>query len=77
MRQRTSGPLREGFVEPPAQEQPQSPVPRDTPPQPPLPSQLKSEQPTPEPPLSEVDETRKDIAANAEKWPITVTLIYK
>ena len=70
-------PLREGFVEPPAQEQPQSPAPRDTPPQPPLPSQMKSTQPEPEPPLSEVDDVRKDIAASAEKWPITVQLLYK
>ena len=71
-------PLREGFVyEPPRQEQPQDAIPRDAPPAPPLPSQLKSEQPTPEPALSEVDSVRAEIAANAEKWPITVQLLYK
>ena len=71
-------PLREGFViEPTPQEKPQDPLPRDTPPQPPLPSQLKIEQPTPEPALPEVDAVRADIAANAEKWPITVQLLYK
>lgn len=69
-------PLREGFVAV-APEPPREPTPVVTPPQPPLPSQLKIEQPPPEPPLDELDATRKDIAANAETWPITVQLLYK
>lgn len=71
-------PLREGFIiDPPANERPHDPSPRDAPPQPPLPSQLKVEQPAPEPPLPEIEAVRRDIAANAEKWPITVQLLYK
>ena len=71
-------PLREGFVvDPPRYEQPQDIAPRDAPPQPPLPSQFKPEQPVPEPPLVEADAVRKDIAANADKWPIVVQLLYK
>ncbi len=66
-------PLREGFVIDPPRDAP----PRDTAPLPPLPSQLKSEQPSPEPPLPELEEIRKEIAANAETWPITVQLLYK
>jgi hypothetical protein len=71
-------PLREGFVvEPPLEEKPREAAPREAAPLPPLPSQLKMEQPTPEPPLDAGDAARKDIAANAEKWPITVQLLYK
>jgi hypothetical protein len=71
-------PLREGFIiEPPAREQPQGAPPRDAPPLPPLPSQVKAEPPAPEPPLAEADAVRKDIAASAEQWPITVQLLYK
>ena len=66
-------PLREGFIIDPPRDQP----PRDMPPQPPLPSQLKLDQPPPELALPEVDAVRKDIADNAEKWPITVQLLYK
>jgi hypothetical protein len=71
-------PLREGFVvNPPAHEQPHEPMQNERVPQPPLPSQLKPEQPAPESPLSEIDSVRKDIAANAETWPIVVQLLYK
>jgi hypothetical protein len=51
--------------------------PRDTPPQEPLPSQMKLDQPPPEPPLAEVDQIRRDIAAQNESWPVTVHLLYK
>ena len=71
-------PLREGFIiEPPRHEQPIEAIPREAPPQPPLPSQVKAEAPVPEPALPEVEAIRKEIAANAEKWPITVHLLYK
>ena len=66
-------PLREGFVIDPPRDAP----PRDASPQSPLPSQVKVEQPTPEPPLPEIEQARKDIAASAEAWPITVHLLYK
>jgi hypothetical protein len=77
--------LREGFVrdrdvplEPPAEPlPPETEPPIATPPQEPLPSQLKSEQPVPEPPLSGVEELRKEIVATADAWPITVQLLYK
>jgi hypothetical protein len=80
-------PFREGFVrddgrEPPTQNEqpPQGPPqepPTRTPPQQPLPSQVKVEQPQPEPPISEADQARQDIAAVSEAWPITVQLLYK
>lgn len=81
-------PTREGFVRPdeqravPIDTAPQAPVPRDdvpreTPPQAPLPSQVKTTQPEPEPPISEMDTIRSEIALNADKWPITVQLLYK
>ena len=70
-------PLREGFVLPPSHEQPQEALPRDAPPQAPLPSQVKPEPPHVEPPLTEADAARRDIAANAQEWPIVVQLLYK
>jgi hypothetical protein len=71
-------PLREGFVLPPSHELPQEPAAmRDAPPQPPLPSQVKPEPPHVEPPLTDSDVARRDIAANAQEWPIVVQLLYK
>jgi hypothetical protein len=66
-------PVREGFLpspEPPA-------PPSNATPQPPLPSQIKSELPPLEPPLSDVDELRREISQQSESWPITVQLLYK
>jgi hypothetical protein len=64
----------EAFVQPPT---PPLEPPRAMPPQPPLPTQMKLEQAPPEQPLSEADQLRKDIAATADSWPITVQLLYK
>jgi hypothetical protein len=78
-------PVREGFVRPeikpnggPAPE-PAAPLdpPSATPPLAPLPSQMRQTQPTPEPPLSEVDQLRKELSAAADKWPVTIQLLYK
>jgi hypothetical protein len=70
------GRVREGFVrdEPPT---PPLVEPRDTPPQAPLPSQMKLDQPPPEAPLSVADQARADIAANPDKWPLVIELLYK
>ena len=68
--------LREGFQPPEAPTPPLEP-PQSAPPQQPLPSQLKSEPPAMEPPLSEYDQVRRDIATNADTWPITVQLLYR
>jgi hypothetical protein len=80
MTEQTVRAIREGFVAPAAAE-PEPPLPppqqHDAPPQAPLPSQLKATTPEPEPPLPEVDAVRRDIAANAEAWPIVVQLLYK
>lgn len=80
MSENTVRPIREGFVSPPPADALPSPPPppqRDALPQPPLPSQLKSTKPEPEPPLSELEAARRDIAASAETWPIVVNLLYK
>lgn len=71
---RGNGQPREGFVapEPPVTEGPTTALP-----QPPLPSQMKPEAPTPDPPLDENDRVRKEIAENAETWPLTVQLLYR
>jgi hypothetical protein len=72
--------VREGFVaaEPDdAPLPPSSPTPHDAPPQAPLPSQFKSTKPEPEAPLSEADAVRREIASNAETWPIVVQLLYR
>lgn len=68
--------LREGFQPLEAPTPPLEP-PQSAPPQQPLPSQLKSEPPAMEPPLSEYDQVRRDIATNADTWPITVQLLYR
>src|SRR5262245_16319918 len=68
--------FREGFVQPPEPELPLNEA-QSAPPQPPLPSQMKSEPPQVEPPLGEFDELRREIAATADKWPITVQLLYR
>lgn len=70
-------PIREGFVSSPPAPEPLGEPPRDTLPQTPLPSQVKTEQPRPEPPVSEMDEIRREVAASADVWPITVQLLYK
>jgi hypothetical protein len=79
--------IREGFIRPdssppptPNYESPQPPEdpgPHQAPPQQPLPSQVKLEQPPPEAPLSEAEQARQEIAAAAERWPVTVQLLYK
>jgi hypothetical protein len=71
-------PLREGFQRP---AETLSPI-TDHPPvspgtQAPLPSQMKLERPEIEEPLTVVEEARRDIVQNSEKWPITVNLLYK
>jgi hypothetical protein len=43
----------------------------------PLPTQVRLENTPPDPPLSEVEQLRKELAASADKWPITVHLLYK
>jgi hypothetical protein len=85
--------FREGFVraEGPAPEPTPTPAPEpspppqppqpsqssDTRPQDPLPTQFKLQQPVPEEPLSMHEQVRRDIAAEADNWPITVQLLYK
>jgi hypothetical protein len=72
---RTNGGVtKEGFIMP---EGPRSGEPLSATPQEPLPSQVKSEAPSPEPPMSEVEQLRRDIRESADVWPITVQLLYR
>jgi hypothetical protein len=66
---------KEGFVYAPTA--PSDTPPQVAPPQEPIPAQIKSTPPEPEPPLSEIEQIRKDIAAEADEWPITVQLLFK
>jgi tail assembly chaperone E/41/14-like protein len=71
------GRFKEGFVPEPELPFVSDRPPPGAPPQPPLPSQLRPDPPPIEPALSEADQIRKEIAENAEDWPITVQLLYR
>jgi hypothetical protein len=71
-----NGRQREGFV-PPEPPVLQSEGTSSAVPQEPLPSQMKSEAPKPEPVIDETDRLRKELAESADKWPVTVQLLYR
>jgi hypothetical protein len=76
----TVRPLREGFVRPVedvVEHMEPLETPSGAPPRDPLPPEMKLTEHPPEPPIDPYEEVRRDIADRAEKWPITVQLLYR